>query len=305
MGIFNEPMTERSSMARIATTHELVDILFQQNPLKQEPPIYARGPNRIDYALISADLVDAVKYCGYKPFQQRIKSDHRGLFLDFNTSILFGNATAPLGPMSQRDFTAKCPTNNSKYITAKHAHLVEQDFFKHLAHLQSLPEGDHQLAERLDTNLREASKAASNKVKRFYKSWWSLAITKARATVDILRRQLSGFKTNIDVRKVLLELIKELSLDLTLPHTQNECNEALKTSIATLKDMEKNSLALRHDKLEAKATIATDSGNKDKQQPPSTSQRHGLLPSQTRQCCIHYQTQRKLLSGARWIYLMK
>lgn len=207
-----------------------------------------------------------MKVCGYEPFQQRIKSDHRGLFLDFNTSILFGNATATLAPLSLRDFTAKCPTNNSKYIIAKHSHLVEQGFFKHLAHLQSLPDGDHLLAERLDTNLREASEAASNKVKRFHKSWWSLAITKSRATVDILRRQLSGFKTNIDLREVLLELIKELSLDMKLPTSKNDCQEALNTSIATLRDMEKNSLALRHDELEAKATIAADSGNKDKQQ---------------------------------------
>lgn len=32
MGDFNEPMNERSSMARIAATHQLVDILFQRNP---------------------------------------------------------------------------------------------------------------------------------------------------------------------------------------------------------------------------------------------------------------------------------
>jgi hypothetical protein len=92
----------------------------------------------------------------------RFKSDHRGHFIDFNTSLLFGNATQPLGPHAFRDFTAKCPTNNSKDITAKHAHLTQQDFFKHLARLQSLPAGDHLLAERLDTNLRAASKAASN-----------------------------------------------------------------------------------------------------------------------------------------------
>ena len=43
-------------------------------------------------------------------------SDHRGLFLDFDTSILFGNDTQKLGSMATRDFTAKCPANNSKYI---------------------------------------------------------------------------------------------------------------------------------------------------------------------------------------------
>ncbi len=75
--------------------------------------------------------------------------------------------------MATRDFTAKFTANNSKYIAAKHAHLINQDFFRLLTHLQSLPNGDHALAERLDTNLREASQAAANKVKHFHKPWWS------------------------------------------------------------------------------------------------------------------------------------
>ena len=52
VGDFNEPMNERSSTARIAATHGLVDILFQRNSQLPEPTTYARGPNRIDYALL-------------------------------------------------------------------------------------------------------------------------------------------------------------------------------------------------------------------------------------------------------------
>jgi hypothetical protein len=148
---------------------------FNATPQNPSHPLTVVVTNHIDYALISLDLVDAVKACGYKPFQQ-----------------LFGNATPQLGPAFLCDFTAKCPTNNSKHITAQHAHLVEQGFFQHLACLQSLPDGNHELAKRLDTNLQEASESASNKVKPFQKSWWSLAITKARAIVDILCRQLLG-----------------------------------------------------------------------------------------------------------------
>jgi hypothetical protein len=121
VGDFNEPMNERSSMARIASTHSLVDILFQRNSHLPEPNTYVRGSNRIDYALITPDLLPAVQRCGYEPFQKRVTSDHRGLFLDFNTNLLFGNDTQPLGPLSMRDFTAKSAANNSKYIEAKHA----------------------------------------------------------------------------------------------------------------------------------------------------------------------------------------
>ncbi len=187
VGDFNKPMHERSSMARIASTHGLVDILFQRNSHVAEPNTYARGSTRIDYALISPNLAPAVKHCGYEPFQKLIQSDHRGMFLDFNTNMLFGNDTQTLGPMAFRDFTAKCPQNNAKYIEAKYNHLLEQSYFSRQAELELLPQGDHDLAEQLDRTLAESSLCAGNKIKRFRKPWWSLTITKARAVVDIIR----------------------------------------------------------------------------------------------------------------------
>jgi hypothetical protein len=167
VGNFNELMTETSSMARIAAKHSLVDILFQRNFPLPKPNTYARGSTRIDYALISPELVGAVKACGYEPFHQRVKLDHRGLFLDFDTALLFGNNTCKMSAMAHRDFTAKHPENNSKYISAKSAHLTQQKFFSHLASLQDKPHGDQALAEKLDCMMHEASKVASKKVQRF------------------------------------------------------------------------------------------------------------------------------------------
>jgi hypothetical protein len=261
MGDFNEALNERSSMARIASNHGLVDIVFQCNPHLPEPHKYARGSSRIDYVLISPKLVDAVQLCGYQPFQQRIKSDHRGMFIDFDTSMLFGNNTQALGRAVLRNFTAKCPTNNSKFILAKHLHLTNQGFFLQLAQLQSSPKGNHALAERLDTNLRASSEFAGTQLKRFHKPWWSQSITKAGAAVDILQCQLSGFKTNTKVRTVLLERISDPALDLTLPLTQPFCQALLTTKLDALRAMEKKSLELRHDKMAVKANLASDTGN--------------------------------------------
>ena len=181
-GDFNEPITEQSSIARIAAKHQLVDIMFQRRPHCPEPNTYARGSTRIDYALISPELTDSVTASGYEPFHKRIKSDHRGFFIDFDTARLFGNDTPTLAPMALRDFTSKNPTNNTTYIKAKHAHLQQQQFFRSLAELQALPHGDHKKAEKLDKMLKQASEHASKKLKRFQPSWWSLKLTKARLT---------------------------------------------------------------------------------------------------------------------------
>ena len=264
VGDFNEPMTERSSTARIASNHGLVDILFQKNSHLPEPKTYVRGSTRIDYALLTPDLTEAVKRCGYEPFQKRIKSDHRGLFIDFDTTKLFGNETQKLGSPAARDFTAKNPANNSKYIECKFAHLLEQNFFHHLARLQTLTDGDHDLAERLDSNLLAASESAGNKLKRFPRPWWSMAITKARAEVDVLQQQLSGYNTKTEVRALLLERIRERSLDLHLPDTPETCKALLQVKTKALRMMEKNSQELRHAEMQARANLASDTGNNDK-----------------------------------------
>jgi hypothetical protein len=261
VGDFNEPMNERSSMSRIAAKQGLVDILFQRNSQSPEPNTYARGSTRIDYALISPDLTDAVKACGYEPFHQRVKSDHRGMFLDFDTQKLFGNDTQKLAPMALRDFTAKNPANNSTYIETKYNHLLEQRFFHSLQELQDKPHGDHECAERLDRILQQAGEVASKKVKRFHRPWWSLTITKARAKVEILRRQISGFKTNTEVREVLLARILDQSLDLILPDTFDECKKLYKEKVALLQELEKKSLRLRHEEMEARANLAATAGN--------------------------------------------
>lgn len=126
VGDFNEPVNEWSSMALIASTHRLLDILFQQNAHMPEPHMYAWGsPIWIDYALIMPDLVKAVKWCRYKPFQKRVKLDHSGMFIDFATNMLFGNETQKMGSPASRDFTSKNLANNWKYIaSAEHAHLT-------------------------------------------------------------------------------------------------------------------------------------------------------------------------------------
>jgi hypothetical protein len=262
VGDFNEPMNERSSMARIASTHQLVDVLYQRNSHLPEPNTYARGSTRIDYALISPELTEAVTECGYEPFHKRIKSDHRGFFIDFNTELLFGNTTPTLAPMALREFTSKNPANNSVYIQAKYAHLQEQQFFRHLAELQALPQGDNAKAERLDSMLCQASEHAGKQLTRYRRPWWSLKLTKQRVVTEILQSLLSGFRNHIDVREVLLARILEHSLDLILPVTKSECEELLRTNRASLANMEKNSLEIRHAEMEATSNVESASGNK-------------------------------------------
>ena len=43
-------------------------------------------------------LVQALKYAGYKAFNERFPTDHRAYIFDFDTEKLFGNSTQVLAP---------------------------------------------------------------------------------------------------------------------------------------------------------------------------------------------------------------
>jgi hypothetical protein len=69
---------------------------------------------------------------------------------------------------------------------------------------------------------------------------------------------------NLVIRDALFTQIKEHSLNLTLPAMKDECADQLKTHWVALVSMEKNSLELRHAKMEATSNVKSGSGRKSK-----------------------------------------
>jgi Endonuclease/Exonuclease/phosphatase family len=93
MGDFNESIgTNPSGMAGVMTKGDLVDSFCYCHGLQQEKPTYARGSKRVDYILVSPCLVPFMRATSAKPFNFRIFSDHRGLFLDFSYPGFFDRA---------------------------------------------------------------------------------------------------------------------------------------------------------------------------------------------------------------------
>jgi exonuclease III len=150
VGDFNKPLVLNiSNMAKVAQDLDLVDIYSHRHPHLPEPATYIRGRHRIDYALLSQDLCTSVTACSYEPFHYRTTSDHRQLFLNFDTTKLFGNETERLAAMAFRNIRSKDPKSNTVYLTAKHHHLVRQNFFQLCGQL-STSARDDALAAQLD-----------------------------------------------------------------------------------------------------------------------------------------------------------
>ena len=78
-GDFNETIEdERSGLSKLCSKQEnqLVDIISHRHSNSVMPNTYLHGKKRLDYLLITSDLVPAVVRCGYEPFLYRQHTDH-------------------------------------------------------------------------------------------------------------------------------------------------------------------------------------------------------------------------------------
>jgi hypothetical protein len=110
MGDFNEHVRNHNSfLQQVCLQCHLKDIWKQRSPILPEPSTYLRGSTCIDYVLISQGLSHTISAIGYEPFHHTTPTDHRGVYIDFYTDQLFGNAHNPLLAAQFRQLQSKYP----------------------------------------------------------------------------------------------------------------------------------------------------------------------------------------------------
>eukprot|EP00957_Ditylum_brightwellii_P044113 3347257-Ditylum_brightwellii.AAC.1 len=114
------------------------------------------GKDRIDYILMPPKLVQSVRETGYQSFDQMVFTDHRGMYLDLNTTTLFGADKANLMSHDACSIRTKDPQCMTKYITTAHQHITTYYYWGNLDKLIQSQEPNHSLAEKLDTLLIQA-----------------------------------------------------------------------------------------------------------------------------------------------------
>ena len=250
-GDFNEALgTDPDGMAKLATTCQLLDIMSSRNSSKS-PATFARGTSRLDYALASKHVQESLFLAGYEPFNSRISTDHRGYYMDFATSKLFGSDTQQLADRSRRQLSSSNPKQVTAYIRRKHELLQNCNAFDRLHRLH--PEGNrHQFAERLDSDILMASLTSEQSLPHFDEPAWSLELARARRVVSILTKQLTALKTGLDHQKILASDSQHLPTDFRLPHTIPDCSTELRKAKHNVKELVTHSCERRDDELKRK-----------------------------------------------------
>ena len=231
-GDFNEVLgNERDGMSQIVSETGLIDLMAAHHPADPPPATYARGQKRLDYALASPNVQAAVKAAGYEAFDNRIASDHRGYFLDFDTAILFGSETQELATRHRRPLSARNAKQVTAYLREKHRLISNCEGIRRSRTLEN-PGNRHAFANRLDQDVLTASLQAEKRIPQFDAPVWSAALVRARQYVAILTKQLSALRTGLDHHRQLeiekQALDKHYDSPLELPDTIPCCSTVLR-----------------------------------------------------------------------------
>jgi hypothetical protein len=169
IGDLNEDIgSDPALMTSLCGKYDLVDVLDTLHPDQSNIPSYARSSNRLDYALLSQDLILYVDKAGLNYYHNFYPSDYRPIFVGLN-SRLFG----PLLELAYHQ--SRYVHSNSKmvgpFIELVHKHLVDTGTFAKISVLMTnideySPAEITKLANGADTQITKALLSAEKKCKK-------------------------------------------------------------------------------------------------------------------------------------------
>ena len=213
-------------MTKLVTECHLVDACLSKHGIKNFTT-YQRGSQVLDYILVNPLLLSAVQGTGYEPFNLRILSNHRGIFLDVYTPHIFGSTINPLTPIQLRDLSTRRSHQIAPYFEHKHQHLQTHNWFNKLHQLQhhmTTNQANHALAEDLYNQLVAASQYAGSHLKKFPPAPYSPTIARLRNIKRLLLLTITQLKTSRDMSDNIRRTKAKLgNANYSLPESLQEC----------------------------------------------------------------------------------
>ena len=86
------------ALAEACTLTDVHAFMHQSNP-KPPPATFIKGQHKIDHILCSAEALKSLNRCGIDSYGCHFKSDHHGMFVDFNLTQILGGTPEELGSL--------------------------------------------------------------------------------------------------------------------------------------------------------------------------------------------------------------
>mmetsp|Transcript_30358 Transcript_30358/g.72755 ORF Transcript_30358/g.72755 Transcript_30358/m.72755 type:complete len:2117 (+) Transcript_30358:2729-9079(+) len=262
-GDFNQTFADGGALSTLCSepTLDLLDTIAFYHPDAQDQSTYELGSRRLDYILMSTDIVHTVTACGYLPMNKVFQSDHRLAFMDIDTDALFGDPSK-LAPPSMRDIKANRPKLVTKYLECYRKYLLDHNFEARFAAFTELEQPNHRLAEKIDRILTDGATYAGKQCRLTQRNWYSTKLAFAEAKVELLVharracRRGRALPTDDHLRETLPDFRCEV------PSTLEEISAALTQAKVDRKAARLNDRYNRDSELAANAKQAMADNNK-------------------------------------------
>jgi hypothetical protein len=173
-----------------------------------EPAAFNGGHRQLDYILCSAPLLSTVTACGILPFNILSPSDHRTVFVDFDTKLLFGSLPSEVASCKDPQFKSRDYKNSELYVHSMHAYCNENKVYQ-MAEKAADKATPSQL-NSLDAAIEKAIDAGPRAVKKRYRTPFSPTMRQTRLIRTFYNLHMIQFKMGRTKSASLLEVLRKL-----------------------------------------------------------------------------------------------
>jgi hypothetical protein len=267
MGDFNELFGSSSiALFNMAEECDLLDLMQHRLGTSTfSTCIRNERSNRcIDYALATDHVLRACTAAGYDPFSHLFTSDHRGLFLDFDNDLLFGNPTHKLDSPTLRVIHSKHKLNCCRYIDSRYQYMDDHRMWERLRELivSSDPFGPEHIAavERLDRDLLRSAFCGEKECARMRSTPFSAVLASKRRRKNFLYKYILYSRHGVDIG----ELARRYDGGICLPESVQAAQQEFRALRNEIRKLSREAAQLRREMLQQKIEEATAAGDKAK-----------------------------------------
>jgi ribonuclease HI len=250
----------RSSIKQLCTTLNLVDPWILYNPQYQDFPTYERGQHRIDSILISQSLLPALRNIQYTPIGWINNSDHRGILVEWETTLLFGQVNHKIDTRCPRSLSSKDRQQVTTYVETTHQHLEQHNVFNRIIKLNEqcvLNPSTEDEVEKLDKLIGIATDRGEKKCKRRRSAWFSRPIVKTRLEISFLKHLRNGIEhgllqKGIDRLPSTMTKLKTIESDVTPTNDPHELEKIIDDLMKRLHKLKQESFTIRQAEFQEK-----------------------------------------------------
>jgi hypothetical protein len=246
----------------------LVDIHVHRHGTDGEPATHTRGSSRIDYMLISQDLIDYVSAAGILPFKTFTKSDHRALFMDIDLEAYLGGKPSDTALSTRRGLSSNDPRAVRKYRAELEVFLLESKIERRTyAKIKEIARSPIGLTSKLAVELNALEKQfakgkldAEEKCAKVRSVPWSPKLMEAQQRLRFWKYWLSEKRTKHDFQQGRMKVWLEGAKAFSNPNwatIQEELRAAQKAVVQVVSEASET----RAEHLEERAKMAEREGN--------------------------------------------